>query len=118
MTMFAAFAALAVVVPAAPAAAQGADQDLRCMLLSNVFSKIEKDPGRKQVAAAAFLFYFGRVDARLSGAALRTQIGVQGKALTNQNAGQLMTACAQRFAGRRQALQALAAPMPAPQPKK
>lgn len=92
---------------ATPALAQSADNDVRCLLLSSAFSRMEKDPGRKQVAEVAAIYYFGRVDTRLSGLPLKNQILAQGKSLSGANAGQQMTACAKQMQARRQAFQAL-----------
>lgn len=82
---------------AAPAAAQSVDQDVRCLLLGNFFTKTEKDPAKRQLAQAASLYYLGRLDGRVSAAALRAQVQAQGSALRTQNVGVLMTACARQF---------------------
>lgn len=102
-----AIATIAAIAIATPALAQSADNDVKCLLLSSAFSRMEKDAGRKQVAEVAAIYYFGRVDTRLSGAALRNQIMAQGKTLSGVNAGQQMTACAKQMQVRRQAFQAL-----------
>ncbi|MCA1653612.1 MAG: hypothetical protein ABR588_01030 [Sphingomicrobium sp.] len=110
--------ALGLTVLSAPAAAQGVDQDVRCLLLSNAFAKAEKDPAKRNIAVGSGLYYFGRVDARLSGDALRNQILAQGKLLTNQNAGPLMTACAQQLQVRQRLLLTLGQSLNGAQPKK
>jgi hypothetical protein len=92
-----AVAAFATVATAAPAIAQTADKDVRCLILSEGFSKLDKDPARRQIAAAAGLYYFGRVDAQISGTALRSQLIAQRALLKGANAGELMTACAREF---------------------
>ena len=98
---------IAAIAIATPALAQSADTDVRCLLLSSAFSRMEKDPGRKQVAEVAAIYYFGRVDTRLAGAALKNQILAQGKMLNGANAGQQMTVCAKQMQVRRKAFQAL-----------
>jgi hypothetical protein len=102
-----AIATVSAVAIATPALAQNTDNDVRCLLLSSAFSRMEKDPGRKQVAEVAAIYYFGRVDTRLSGVPLKNQILAQGKSLNGVNAGQQMTACAKQMQVRRQAFQAL-----------
>ena len=102
-----AIATIAAIAIATPALAQSADTDVKCLLLSSAFSRMEKDAGRKQVAEVAAIYYFGRVDTRLAGDALRKQILAQGKSLNGANAGQQMTACAKQMQVRRQAFQAL-----------
>ena len=88
---------LAVTLPAVPATAQAADNDVRCLMLSNLFAKADADPQRKQFAAAASLFFLGRVDARLSQAALKSQILAQAKTIDKATAGPLMTECGKRM---------------------
>ena len=102
-----AIATIAAIAIATPALAQSADNDVKCLLLSSAFSRMEKDAGRKQVAEVAAIYYFGRVDTRLAGAALKNQILAQGKSLNGANAGQQMTACAKQMQVRRKAFQAL-----------
>ena len=92
---------------AAPALAQTAEQDVRCLIVSNIFSQTEKDAGKRQVANAARLFYLGRVDARIAGPALRNTLVAQAKGITAENAGPAMTACARSMQGKMAALQAL-----------
>ena len=98
---------MAAALTAAPAAAQTGEQDVRCLIVSNIFSQSEKDPAKRQVVTAARLFYLGRVDARMSGPALRTALVAQAKGITAQNAGPAMTACARSMQGKMAALQAL-----------
>ncbi|NNM76262.1 hypothetical protein HJG53_05010 [Sphingomonas sp. ID1715] len=92
-----------------PAAAQTAEQDVRCLIVSNIFSQTEKDAAKRQVAGAARLFYLGRVDARMSGPALKTALVAQAKSVTAENAGPAMTACARSMQGKMAALQGLSA---------
>ena len=98
-------AAFGIVLSAAPAIAQTAEKDVRCMILGEAFSKQEKDPAKKQIAAATGLFYFGRVDAQISGAALRSEFIAQRTVLLHQNAGEAMTACAKEFIAHQHNLQ-------------
>lgn len=101
---FSALTALSMALLAAPAVAQNAGKDVRCMMLSQAFSKLEKDPAKKQIATANALYYFGRVDVQLSGSALRKEFIAQNTVIKQQNAGQAMTACAKDFNARQQAL--------------
>lgn len=97
---------LAAVI-AAPASAQTADQDVRCLIVSNIFSNTEKDAAKRQIASAARLFYLGRVDARMAGPALKSSLTAQAKGITAESAGPAMTACARSMQGKMAALQAL-----------
>ncbi len=104
--MLSVVAAIVTALTAVPAIAQVAGDDVRCMIVSEAFSKLEKDPARRQLAMSAGLFYFGRVDAQISGPALRTQFLAQKRILQKQDAGQIMTACAKAFIARQRGLQA------------
>jgi hypothetical protein len=90
---------------AAPAVAQSVEKDVRCMMVSQAFSRLEKDPAKKQLAAASALYYFGRVDAQVSGSALRNQFIAQNSVIKQQNGGEIMTGCAKDFNAHQQALQ-------------
>jgi hypothetical protein len=97
----------AMVLMSAPAAAQGADQDVRCLLASNLFTKAEKDPAKRQVAVLSSYFYLGRVDGRLAGTQLSAALKAQAPAITPQTAGAIMTACAKRVQSAGVAMQML-----------
>lgn len=104
---------MALSAGAAPAIAQTADQDVRCMIVANIFANAEKDASKRQVAGAARLFYLGRVDARMSGAGLKAALIAQAKTVTPENAGPAMTACARSMQGKMAALQAIGQSTPA-----
>lgn len=109
-------AALLALVAAAPAAAQAADADVRCLLAANVFARAEKDPVKKELAVATGLFFSGRADARLSPAQLKAAIQSQGKALTTETVAQVMTACAKGFQDKQRGLQAIGRQIAAARP--
>ena len=112
-------AAFGILLTAAPAFAQTAEKDMRCMILGEAFSKSEKDPAKKQVAAVTGLFYFGRVDSQISGPALRSLFIAQRAVLQQQNAGAAMTDCAKEFFAHQHNLQtSLQGTGVAPLPKK
>lgn len=104
-------------VLASPGAAQAVDPDVRCLVLSNWFARSDKDPGRKQLAAASATYFLGRIDARLSDAQLRTQVVALGKSLNKDNAGPLMNACVRRFADKQKAMLAMGQSITAGQKK-
>ena len=103
---------------AAPVAAQTIDQDVKCMMVSNVFATQEKDPQRKQVAQASALYYFGRVDARLPVGQLQAKILALRSSLTKDNIGPTMNGCAKQLTDRQRALQAVAQNAPTGPAKK
>jgi hypothetical protein len=98
-------AALALALTNAPAAAQTANDDVKCLLASNLFVKAEKDPGKHQVAVLTSYYYLGRVDARLAGAQLTAALKAQAPTITADNAGPTMTACAKRVQSATMAIQ-------------
>ncbi|WP_294394768.1 hypothetical protein [uncultured Sphingomonas sp.] len=100
-------AAAVAAVTATSLPAQGADQDVRCLMASNLFSQAEKDPTRKQVALVSSFFYMGRLDGRVTPAQLKAQILAQGKTLTTKNAGETMTACAKNVQGKQALIQGI-----------
>lgn len=102
---------------AAPVAAQSVDEDVRCLLASNVIVRQEKDPTKRQLATASQLFYFGRLDARISTPALKTALAAQIKTMTGASIGPTMTACVKRLAAKGVAMQTLNLQDGSPPPK-
>ena len=105
------------IAAAAPAAAQTVDQDVKCMLASNVFATQEKDPQRKQIAQASALYYFGRVDGRVPLPQLKDKILTVGKSFTPATLGPVMTTCARQLQDRQKALQDVGRQVAAAAPK-
>ena len=100
-------AAAALVLTGAPAAAQGANEDVKCLLASNLFVKNEKDAAKRQVAVFSSYYYLGRVDARLTGAQLSAALKATAPTITPQTAGPTMTACAKRLQSATMAIQTI-----------
>lgn len=78
----------------ASASAAEIDADARCLAAASVFSSSEKDLRKQQIASAARFFFLGRVDARLSGAQLKSALEQASKELTPETVGPVMTSCA------------------------
>jgi len=87
--------ALAVATPAI-APAQTINDDVRCLLLSSSFARIAKDDNSRRGSAMTGAFYLGRIDGRVSKAALTAAIRAQGKGLPAKAAETAMRACAAR----------------------
>jgi hypothetical protein len=113
---------LLVLAPASPSFAQTVPDDVRCLLLSNVFSQKAADDRQKAAATMNKLFFMGRLDGRATGAAITRAFQDQARTIKVATAGAEMTACAARVRHAEEALQAAAkAAAPAPQkapPKK
>ena len=95
-TILALTAVAGLTIGSAAANAQTLDPDVRCLVLSNLFSKADPDPKRKQFAALSAVYYLGRIDARLSPDALKTQLAAQAN-VDKATAGPLMNACGKEF---------------------
>lgn len=94
---------------AAPASAQSTG-DVRCLIVSNLFAKMSKDPKQKAIAEMSKFYYLGRLHGRIAPAQLQAQAVAQAKTLTQANAGPAMTACARQLqAGARSVETTLAA---------
>ena len=79
-----------------PARAQ-VGNDVKCLLVSNLFSKAEKDPKARAAAEVSKFFYLGRIYGRLDATQLKTQMLAQQKSITKTNAGQIMNGCARQM---------------------
>jgi hypothetical protein len=88
------------------ASAQPAN-DMRCLLVSNLFAKSGKEPKAKRVGEVAAYFYLGRIDGRVSSDQLRTAMREQQKTVTAENAGAVMAACARRMEASARSVQAV-----------
>ncbi|MDP9413109.1 MAG: hypothetical protein M3Q08_03240 [Pseudomonadota bacterium] len=86
--------AIAVVLATTPAAvgAQGGGDDVRCLMVSNIFAKSAKEPKAKQIAQSAKLFYGGRAS-QLAAADIEAAMIAQKDRIDAANAGALMNAC-------------------------
>jgi hypothetical protein len=100
-------ALIVLALAGAPAAAQAPNEDVKCLLASNLFVKNEQDAAKKQIAVFSSYYYLGRVDARLSGAQLSAALKATAPTITAQTAGPIMTACAKRLQGATMAIQTL-----------
>ena len=102
--LFLAAQASAVPAPAAAAVADQTQFDIRCMLASQIAS--ESSEGAEKVGLTlATMFYFGRVDAVLSGDPLTQQMEVEGKAIENRPLGPLLQECGEFMKRRGEAMQ-------------
>ena len=108
-------ACAALLVAPVPAEAQTVDQNVRCLLVSNVFENNAKEGQAKSVAAASKLFYAGRVSA-IPEAQIQSAMDVQGKQITSANAVATMTACAQTMDRALKTIQTVAQRLQKPKP--
>jgi hypothetical protein len=111
-------AASAFPAMAANPPAQNGPSDVRCLLLSNGFSKSANNEQARQAAAQTLIFYIGRLDGRMAPGALEAAMRAQAASIDPKAAGPEMTACAARLAHAQQTIQALGrAAAPAAPPK-
>lgn len=72
--------------------------DVRCLLVSNIFANSATDARARQAASAASAFYMGRIDGRVSSAALEAALISEQKLITRANSSRDMQACSARLA--------------------
>ena len=92
---------------ASPLSAQTVPEDVRCMLLSNIFAKFAKDEKVRSAAAQNLAFFIGRLDARADPQGIASAIRTQAASIDAKTNGPAMDACASRMARASQSLQAL-----------
>ena len=93
-----AFALAAVTLTAQPASAQAVN-DVRCLLVSNLFAKAAKEPKAKALAEASKYYFLGKLQGRISSAQLKTRAVAEAKSITPKGAGPVMNACAKQLQG-------------------
>ena len=75
-----------------PARAQTQPDDLKCLLLSNLYAKQATDEKLRAIALQASFFYLGRVSG--PAAAIQSRMKEEAKALSTTDNGERMAACA------------------------
>jgi hypothetical protein len=113
-TIFTAAAALVALAPA-QAVAQNTANDVRCLIVSNVFAKSAKEAKAKELANSAMLFYAGRVSS-LSNAQIEAGLSAQQKEVNATNAGPTMKACASAIDGALKNISAVGQKLQPPKP--
>ena len=94
-------------IAASPASAQTVPDDVRCMLLSNMFATGARDEKARNVAAQSLGFYIGRLDGRADPQGIVTAKRAQPSSIDPKTAGPAMDVCASRLARAAQSIQAL-----------
>jgi hypothetical protein len=98
-------AAALAAAPAPTMPAQGTvDFDVQCMVVVQQASD-RVDESAKATLNAVAMFYFGRVDAAVSGEALKTRLRAAGKRIDGQQLGPMARACGEFMGVRSKALQ-------------
>jgi hypothetical protein len=99
--------ALLIVGIVSPASAQTVSEDVRCMLLSNIFAKGASDEKVRNGASLNLAFYIGRLDGRADPQGIASAMRTQASSIDQKTAGPAMDACASRLARASQSIQAL-----------
>jgi hypothetical protein len=86
--------------------AQTVADDVRCLMLSNLFTKAATDDRAKQIARQTLAFYLGRLDGRATPQALTAAMRAQATTIDPKIAGPAMNGCAARLGKAQQAVQA------------
>ncbi len=100
--------ALLIAGVVSPACAQTVPEDVRCMLLSNMFAKYASDEKVRNAAARSLVFYIGRLDGRADAQTIASAMRAQASSIDPKTSGPAMDACASRVARAAQSIQALA----------
>jgi hypothetical protein len=99
--------ALLIVEMVSPASAQTVPEDVRCMLLSNIFAKGAADEKVRSAAAQNLAFFIGRLDGRADAQGIATAMRTQASSIDPKTSGPAMDACAARMARAGQSIQAI-----------
>jgi hypothetical protein len=86
--------------------AQTVPDDVRCLILSNMFAKEGSDARVKGAAAQSLLYYVGRLEARANAQAITAAMRAQRTAIDARTAPTQMGACAARLQRAQQMIQA------------
>ena len=82
--------------------------DTACLLVSNVFAKHPTDAKQREKAIPVLSYYFGRVDAQLSGSELKKVLQAEERVLKSAKASTLMSDCARNMVARQKAFNDMA----------
>jgi hypothetical protein len=82
--------------------------DVACLLVSNLFAKHPTDAKQREKAIPVLSYYFGRVDAQLSGSELKKVLQAEGRMLKSTSAPTLMSDCAKNMVARQKIFNAMA----------
>lgn len=98
----------AAALPAAFSQAQGINDDVRCLLVSNGFAHAARNDAARLAAAMTSAFYLGRLSDRQSDPAFAAAIRAQGSGMPAKQAVAIMRACADRASAAKQKMMAAA----------
>lgn len=90
-----------------PVQAQTPSEDVRCLILSNLYSKGATNNQARGAAVQAKAFFLGRLDGRADTRTLAEALRRETAVLNPKVSGPLMTACAARVARAERSLQAV-----------
>jgi hypothetical protein len=88
--------------------AQSTNEDVRCLMVSSVFARIAKDDNTRRASAMTGAFYLGRLNGRISPAALTAAIKSQDNGMPAKQAEPIMRACAARATAAQEQVAAIA----------
>ena len=81
MTVIRIVATITATILALPAHAQTGNRDVRCLMLSNLFSKAASAAQAKEAAGQSRLFYLGRVSGKVPPAQLEAAMAMEAKTI-------------------------------------
>lgn len=81
-------------------AASPGNDNIRCMMLSNLFANGVKDAHLREIASEARFYYLGRIADAMTDTQIESALVAAGKTISNASAGAEMTRCAQPMIAR------------------
>ncbi len=111
-------AGLILVGAVSPAAAQSVPQDVRCLMISNLYAQASNDQRARQVALESLLFFTGRLDGRADARTITNTMRAQAATINPATSAPEMNTCNQRVARSRQAIQVMGRAAAPPAAKK
>ena len=90
--------------------AQTVADDAKCLLVSNTYARTSTTQEARVIAGSTAAFYLGRIDGRVSPAALKAALAAQQKLLTEKNGPAIMKACTERLGQVERTISAMARP--------
>jgi hypothetical protein len=103
-------ATTALLITPSMSVAQTVADDAKCLLVSNTYARTSTTQEARVIAGSTAAFYLGRIDGRVSPAALKAALAAQQRLLTATNGPAIMKACTERLGQVERTVSAMARP--------
>ena len=85
------------------------NENIRCIMLSNLYANGAKDEHLREIASDSRFFYLGRIADSMTEAQIKAAAIAEGKTISNANAGAEMNRCAEPMIARAKLMSAVSA---------